>query len=121
MGGPPLPGTGTYRVELRQPAGAAQYSNTAGLAFNRGGADQRITLAQTDRVGQIRVQAQLVQPGGEISPTTLNVTVGDQPVTVTGEWTAEQAAGTYPLSVQAPAGDRQRADMVTVPRTDWPT
>ncbi|MFT2719009.1 DUF11 domain-containing protein [Deinococcus sp. A31D244] len=112
----PLPGTGTYRVELRQPAGAAQYSNTAGLAFNRGGADQRITLAQTDRVGQIRVQAQLVQPGGEISPTTLNVTVGDQPVTVTGEWTAEQAAGTYPLSVPAPAGATVSApDTVTVP------
>ncbi|GGS35513.1 DUF11 domain-containing protein [Deinococcus knuensis] len=112
----PLPGAGTYRVELRQPPGAAQYSNTAGLAFTRGGADQRITLAQTDRVGQLRVQAQLVQPGGEISATTLNVTVGDQPVTVPGEWTAEQPAGTYPLSVQAPAGATVSApDTVTVP------
>ncbi|GAA0502634.1 DUF11 domain-containing protein [Deinococcus depolymerans] len=112
----PLPGAGTYRVELRQPEGARQYSNTVGLAFNRSGEDQRITLAQTDRVGQVRLQAQLVQPGGEISPTRLNVTFGGEVTPVDGEWTAERPAGQYDLHVDAPAGTVVDAPrQVTVP------
>ena len=99
----PLPeAAGHYTVELRQPQGAKQYSNTVGFSLLRGTSSRPITLSSTDTLGLLKVEAELLLPTGT-GPTTLPVQVGDQPVTA-GADAAARPAGIYPVVVPAVAG-----------------
>ena len=98
----PLPdAAGRYTVELRQPAGAEQYSNTVGFSLARDNAARPITLSSVDTLGLLQVEAELLLPAsdGSVStvPTTLPVQVGSE--TVTAEpFSARRPAGTYAVS-----------------------
>ncbi|MGY2892827.1 DUF11 domain-containing protein [Deinococcus sp. UYEF24] len=99
----PLPDVaGRYTVELRQPQGAKQYSNTVGFSLLRGASSRPITLSSTDTLGLLKVEAELLLPTGAV-PTTLPVQVGDVSVTA-GADAALQPAGTYPVVAPVVAG-----------------
>ncbi|WP_407569076.1 DUF11 domain-containing protein [Deinococcus altitudinis] len=99
----PLPDVaGRYTVELRQPQGAKQYSNTVGFSLLRGTASRPITLSSTDTLGLLKVEAELLLPTGA-APTTLPVQIGDQPVTA-GADAELRPAGTYPVVAPVVAG-----------------
>ncbi|WP_407540291.1 DUF11 domain-containing protein [Deinococcus radiomollis] len=99
----PLPAVaGHYTVELRQPQGARQYSNTVGFSLLRGTSSRPITLSSTDTLGLLKVEAQLLLPTGT-APTTLPVQVGGQPVTAGADAVA-RPAGTYPVVAPVVAG-----------------
>ncbi|WP_424951281.1 DUF11 domain-containing protein [Deinococcus sp.] len=99
----PLPeAAGRYTVELRQPKGAKQYSNTVGFSLLRDNVGRPITLSSTDTLGLLKVEAELLLPTGN-TPTSLPVTVGDAPV-VAGTDAAARPAGTYPVTPPAVEG-----------------
>ena len=94
----PLPeGAGHYTLELRQPQSAKQYSNTVGFSLRRAQQPQPLTLTSVDTLGLLRIEAELVLPGGNV-PTTLPLTVGSAAVNAE-PYEARTPAGTYPISV----------------------
>ena len=99
------PQAGTYTIELRQPPGAKQYSNSVGFRLSRDAQSRAIDLVRVDQTGRLNVNAQLVLPGS-IALTDLNVTVGDQAVHVNGSVQLTVTPGEY--TVNAP----------TIPGTD---
>jgi hypothetical protein len=86
---------GQYQVELRQPTGARQYSNTVGFSLVRDEAPRPITLTSVDTLGLLRVEAELLLPGGAV-PTSLPVQVGSETVQAEPSLT-KRPAGTYPV------------------------
>ena len=114
----PLPdAAGRYTVELRQPQTAKQYSNTVGFSLVKGAADQPITqpitLSSNDTLGLLRVEAELLLPGGNV-PTSVPVQVGDEAVK-SEPYQAQRPAGTYPVSAPAvPGAEVSFPEQVTV-------
>ena len=114
----PLPdAAGRYTVLLRQPAGAKQYSNTVGFSLVRGAPDQPITqpitLSSNDTLGLLRVEAELLLPGGSV-PTSVPVQIGDEAVK-SEPYQAQRPAGTYPVSAPAvPGAEVSFPEQVTV-------
>lgn len=99
----PLPDqAGRYTVELRQPQGAKQYSNTVGFSLLREGVNRPITLSRTDTLGLLKVEAELLLPTGAV-PTSLPVQVGGE-VLPAGADASARPAGTYPVTVAAVPG-----------------
>ncbi|ADV68583.1 DUF11 domain-containing protein [Deinococcus maricopensis] len=114
----PLPSTpGAYSVELRQPTTARQYSNTVAFTLTRAGSAADLTLTRVDTTGTLRVDAELLLPGGAV-PTVADVRVGDATLHVDGSATQAVNAGTYPVRVAPVAGATVAASAatVTVPR-----
>lgn len=100
----PLPqAAGQYTVELRQPPGAQQFSNTAGFSLLRAGSPTPLTLTRVDQTGELNVTAELVLPGSA-QPTRADVQVGAAPVTIDGQYGARVAAGTYEITPVAIPG-----------------
>ncbi len=103
----PLPdAAGRYTVELRQPAGAKQFSNTVGFSLLRNSLNRPITLSSVDGRGLLRVEAELLLPGSPqpvTAPTTLPVQVGDTAVTA-GANALPREAGSYPVTLPVVPG-----------------
>ncbi|ULH14490.1 DUF11 domain-containing protein [Deinococcus sp. KNUC1210] len=93
---------GRYTVELLQPVGARQYSNSVSFTMTRNKAAAPITVVQADTLGLLRVEAELILPDST-QPTQLPVTVGAVPVNAE-PFEAKTPAGTYPVSVPTVAG-----------------
>lgn len=114
----PLPAQpGEYTVELRQPAGATQYSNSVGFTLLRGGQPRPLTVAQLDQTGLLALNAELLLPGGP-QPTRVTATLNGQPVTVDGQLQVRVPAGEYALQPAAVPGADVTVDRaaLTVPR-----
>ncbi|GGL03935.1 DUF11 domain-containing protein [Deinococcus radiotolerans] len=113
----PLPATpGAYTVELRQPAGARQFSNTVGFSLLRDGTPTPMTVARVDQTGTLSVRAELVLPNGT-RPTQAQVTVGNTPLTVQGQVEQRVPTGTYPVTAApVPGAQVSVSGNVTVPR-----
>lgn len=114
----PLPDeAGQYVVELLQPAGAEQYSNTVGFALRRNQAPLPLTLTQVDETGLLEVTAELLLPTGN-RPTQVEANVAGRTVTVDGAFSQKVAAGEYAVQPQPVPGARVSVSdsSVTVPK-----
>ncbi|PNY79535.1 DUF11 domain-containing protein [Deinococcus koreensis] len=98
-----LPAGGHFRVELRQPAGARQYSNTVGFELVQGTGRLPILLARADTLGTLRLRAE------GLTGETLQVRVGGQTVNLSAVSELRLPAGRYPLSVGALPGTTLQA------------
>ncbi|WP_407542934.1 DUF11 domain-containing protein (plasmid) [Deinococcus radiomollis] len=93
---------GHYTVELSQPQGARQYSNSVSFTMTHNKAATPIAVASTDTLGLLRVEAELILPDQTL-PTQVPVTVGD--LTTNAEpYEAKAPARTYPVTVPPVAG-----------------
>ena len=73
-----------------------------GFSLKRGQQQQPLTLTSVDTLGLLRIEAELVLPGGNV-PTTLPLTVGSAVVN-SEPYEAKTPAGTYPITVPPVAG-----------------
>ncbi len=112
----PLPmQAGGYTLELRQPAGALQFSNTVCFRLTRAGQPTPITVGRVDSTGTLKVTAQLVLPDG-VQPTSADVLVGQVLTRVDAFMTRAVPAGRYSLtSAVVPGAQVDVAPGVDVP------
>ena len=112
----PLPmQAGGYTLELRQPAGAQQFSNTVSFRLTRAGQPTPITVGRVDSRGTLKVTAQLVLPDG-VQPTRADVLVGQVTTHVDASMTQAVPAGHYSLTpVAVPGAQVDLAPGVDVP------
>ncbi|PNY82980.1 DUF11 domain-containing protein [Deinococcus koreensis] len=112
----PLPArAGQYTLELRQPAGAVQFSNTVGFRLTHAGQITPITLSRVDQTGLLRVAAELLLPGGA-QPTGADVLAGPVPLHVDGQLAQRVPAGRYALTAAPVAG----AEVTVTPAVEVP-
>lgn len=113
----PLPAeAGEYVIELRQPAGAAQHSNTVSFALQRNQATLPLTLSQADETGLLDITAELLLPTGS-QPTQVGAVVDGRAVTVDGSLRQAVIPGEHSVAAQAVPGARVSISetSVTVP------
>ncbi|GHG00754.1 hypothetical protein GCM10017783_11210 [Deinococcus piscis] len=113
----PLPSEpGEYVIELRQPAGAKQHSNTVSFALQRHQATVPLTLSQADEAGLLEITAELLLPTG-VQPTQVGAVVDGRELPVNGSLRQSVTPGEHSVEGQAVPGARVSISdsSVTVP------